>query len=298
MAEAAAERAIRLIDLVPYLVAHPGITVKEVAHEFDLTVPELTKDLDLLFMCGLPGYTPLELIDLSVDDGVISIRDPQNLDAPRRFSQTETLVIRVALSALEELLPEEKREKVRALQVKLNHFFRSDVPENALFYQGDASREKMQVIRKAIELDKKLRLRYLNLTKSEITERTVSVFRVVAEVQRTLIDAWCDLSDGVRTFNLAQIQGIELLDEQARAVLDSSEGASTPVLFKAEDRSYFLVENESAIIREDEGYRIDIFQEEWLVRSALSEAGAIVIEAPEIIRRRIAQRAREALKNY
>ncbi|MFM7873555.1 MAG: hypothetical protein ACKO8Y_02915, partial [Actinomycetota bacterium] len=78
MAETAAARALRLIDLVPYLVSNPGVSVKETATKFGISVAELLKDLDLLFVCGLPGYTPLELIDLSVEDGVISIRDPQN----------------------------------------------------------------------------------------------------------------------------------------------------------------------------------------------------------------------------
>ena len=54
MVETAAARAIRLIDLVPYLHNHPGISLKEVAEEFGVTVPEIVKDLDLLFMCGLP----------------------------------------------------------------------------------------------------------------------------------------------------------------------------------------------------------------------------------------------------
>ena len=59
MAESAAARALRLIDLVPFLVSNPGVSVKETAAVFKVTVPELLKDLEILFMCGLPGYTAL-----------------------------------------------------------------------------------------------------------------------------------------------------------------------------------------------------------------------------------------------
>jgi len=78
MVEGAAARALRLLDLVPYLVSHPGISVARLAEEFQVSKEEILKDLNLLFMCGLPGYTPLELIDISFDDDVVVVRDPQN----------------------------------------------------------------------------------------------------------------------------------------------------------------------------------------------------------------------------
>ena len=49
MAENAALRAVRLLDLVPYLRAHPGVSIAEVARVFEITVPELMKDRNLLF---------------------------------------------------------------------------------------------------------------------------------------------------------------------------------------------------------------------------------------------------------
>ena len=68
MVENAALRAIRLLDLVPYIVSHPGISIAELAKEFAISRDEVLKDLNLLFLCGLPGYTPLELIDISFDE--------------------------------------------------------------------------------------------------------------------------------------------------------------------------------------------------------------------------------------
>ena len=67
------ERTARLLDLVPYINSHQGISLKELADVFHVTQAQMTNDLTTLWMCGLPGYTPLELIDLSFDTGFVSI---------------------------------------------------------------------------------------------------------------------------------------------------------------------------------------------------------------------------------
>ena len=298
MVETAAARALRLIDLVPFLHNHPGISLKEVADQFNVTVREMVKDLDLLFMCGLPGYTPLELIDLSIEDGIVSLREPQNLDSPRRFSQTEALIVRVALAALEELLPNQKRTKVRELREKFTRLFTNDVPNDAIYFESDSERTKMKVVSDAISQGKKLLIAYMNPTKSKMTERKISITRIVTEPNRTLIESWCDASNGMRTFNLANVRSINLIDEPSvRATSHEAEQISSAALRASED-NFFLKENASQIEKRGDRYFIDVFQDEWLVRSALAEGGELLVESPEGIRARIAFLAEESLKNY
>lgn len=298
MVESAAARAIRLIDLVPYLVSNQGVSVKETASRFGISVTDLLKDLDLLFMCGLPGYTPLELIDLSVEDGQISIRDPQNLEAPRRFTQSEALILRVALSALEDLLPQPKREKVQKLREKISRLFSSDVPEDALFFQGDPSREKMKLIEEAISSGKKLRIRYLNPLRAERSERVISVLRVKAEPKRTLIDAWCDSSKGVRTFNLSQIHDIEKTNEPIEKEEPRGEESVLLAKVKVAPDSHFVSENQGQLRKVADGYEIEIFQPEWLVRKILAEGGLVELLSPGQMRKRVGELASSALALY
>jgi proteasome accessory factor C len=105
MVESASARAQRLLDLVPFLHSHPGTTVGEVAGHFGISKSDVIKDLNLLFLCGLPGYTHLELIDISFDDEVITVIDAQNLKSPRRLTELEAIALRIALQALSEILP-------------------------------------------------------------------------------------------------------------------------------------------------------------------------------------------------
>jgi proteasome accessory factor C len=298
MVETAAARAIRLIDLVPYLHNHPGISLKEVAEEFGVTVPEIVKDLDLLFMCGLPGYTPLELIDLSIDDGIVSLREPQNLNSPRRFSQTEALIIRMALAALEELLPDSKRFKVKALREKFTRLFANQIPNEAISFESDVERTKLKTIADSLSLGQKLLITYVNPTKSEITERKISVTRVVPETKRTLVEAWCDLSNGIRTFNLANMKSVNLIEEDSVREAPTESETLIKATLRATEDNRFIKENAAQISESGDHYQIDIFQDEWLVRSALAQGGELQVSSPSRIRKRIAQLAQESLKNY
>src|SRR4051794_28480805 len=58
------QRLPRLLALVPYLQAHQGILIADAAADFAVTEQQLRRDLQLLWMCGLPGHGPGDLIDL------------------------------------------------------------------------------------------------------------------------------------------------------------------------------------------------------------------------------------------
>jgi len=100
MADSAVTRTSRALDLIPFIVKHPGVSIAELAQAFSTTEYEISETLEIVFMCGLPGYTPLELIDLSKDDGFVSIIDPQNLNKPRNLQQLEAVSILLGLANL------------------------------------------------------------------------------------------------------------------------------------------------------------------------------------------------------
>lgn len=103
MSDTAAVRALRTMDLIPYILEHPGISINQLSKIFNVAEKEIEKDLQLAFMCGLPGYTPYELIDLTYEEGVVSIIDPQVLNKPRNFSSNERVVIALGLEILKEI---------------------------------------------------------------------------------------------------------------------------------------------------------------------------------------------------
>src|SRR5579885_2127968 len=96
------QRLPRLLALVPYLQAHPGIRVDEVAADFGVSEQQLRRDLQLLWMCGLPGHGPGDLIDLSFEGETVSVIFDAGMSRPLRLSAEEALALVVALRTLAE----------------------------------------------------------------------------------------------------------------------------------------------------------------------------------------------------
>ena len=303
MVENAALRAIRLLDLVPYIVAHPGIPITELAKEFSISRDEVLKDLNLLFLCGLPGYTPLELIDISFDEESVVIRDPQNLAAPRNLNESEALIARIALAALEESTPRTSSAylQIVALREKIAKAFSSSIPASAITFTLDKERATLEAIEAAIMQELDLEITYNNVTKDSSSRRSITPISIIAEDKRTLVSAYCHSAKALRTFNLAQISEVSTKARIVRADLErleDSRGSSAEVIIKSEDSS-FLSENASSLKELSKScYQIDIFQPEWIVRSVLAGADSIELAKPHELRAEIAERANRALLAY
>jgi len=303
MVENAALRAIRLLDLVPYIVAHPGISITELAKEFSISRDEVLKDLNLLFLCGLPGYTPLELIDISFDEESVVIRDPQNLAAPRNLNESEALIARIALAALEESTPKTSAAylQIIALREKIAKAFSSSIPASAITFTLDKERAMLEAIEGAIKQESDLEMTYNNVTKDSSSRRSITPISIIVEDKRTLVSAYCHSAKALRTFNLAQISEVSTKERSTRTDLErleDSRGSSAEVIIKSED-SRFLSENASSLKELSKScYQIDIFQPEWIVRSVLAGADSLELAKPLELRAEIAERANRALLAY
>jgi len=303
MVENAALRAIRLLDLVPYIVAHPGISITELAKVFSISRDEVLKDLNLLFLCGLPGYTPLELIDISFDEESVVIRDPQNLAAPRNLNESEALIARIALAALEESTPKTSAAypQIIALREKIAKAFSSSIPASAITFTLDKERATLEAIENAIKQELDLEMTYNNMTKDSSSRRSITPISIIAEDKRTLVSAYCHSAKALRTFNLAQISEVSTKERSTRTDLErleDSRGSSAEVIIKSED-SRFVSENASSLKEISKScYQIDIFQPEWIVRSVLAGADSLELAKPLELRAEIAERANRALLAY
>ena len=71
---------------MPYLLARPGIVVAEAAADLGVTERQLREDLELLWVCGLPGYGPGDLIDMAFDGDRVTITYDAGIDRPLRLT--------------------------------------------------------------------------------------------------------------------------------------------------------------------------------------------------------------------
>ena len=96
------QEVARLLDLVPYISTHSHISVKELAEEFGITEKAMANELMSLSMCGLPGYTPYELIEVFFDTGFVTINNHDALDIPRALTNAEIASLLIGLTMMRE----------------------------------------------------------------------------------------------------------------------------------------------------------------------------------------------------
>ncbi len=92
------QRLSRLLVMLPWLMERESVPLAEVAERFGLSEAEVTEDLELASLCGLPPYAD-ELIDLFIDDGVVFMGVPRVFTRPLQLTSVEAFELLVAVRA-------------------------------------------------------------------------------------------------------------------------------------------------------------------------------------------------------
>ncbi len=293
-------RAIRLLDLVPFLRANPGMNIKEIATEFKVSVSEIVSDLDLLMVCGLPGYTPLELIDLSTDEGYVTLRDPQNLEYPRNFTIHELLILKIALSALLVDSPPILHSEIGSLISKLDHQMPNQISSEGILFVPDNILNLRRIGEEALVKNQQVEISYRNDTKDELTNRKISLIREYESEGEYFWDAWCHLANAKRTFNLEKISSAILSMDPSSIGDLSGESSALTVRLRIRQKSQFFAKHQNILkqTEEPEIYEARIYQREWLVREILSAGETATVITPSDLKVQVKKRATQALSQY
>jgi proteasome accessory factor C len=209
------QRVPRLLAMVPYFLARPGISTAEAAADFGITEKQLIKDLDLLWVCGLPGQGPGDLIDLSYEGGTVSIIFDAGMSRPLRLTSEEALVLVVALRTLAEMPGVASSEAVQRALAKIETAAGGAVADDTVAIELDAIQKLQPVLQLAVAERRALALRYYAAARDETTDRTVDPLRLFDADGHSYLEAWCRRAEGVRVFRVDRIEDARLLDEPA-----------------------------------------------------------------------------------
>jgi proteasome accessory factor C len=208
------DRLPRLLALVPYLLARPGIRISEAADGLGITDKQLRDDLQLLFVCGLPGYGPGDLIDMSLDDDTVTITYDAGMDRPLRLTADEALALVVALRSLAEVPGIADGDSVRRALAKVESAA-GDAAAAAgqvavqTSYQDSAA---VKAIRSALENRHALQITYYTAGRDATSERVIDPMRLVLVSGLAYVEAWCRKAGAVRMFRADRIDEITELD--------------------------------------------------------------------------------------
>ena len=208
------ERLARLLNLVPYLLARPGIPIATAAADLGVSERQLRDDLELLWVCGLPGYGPGDLIDMAFDGDRVFITYDAGIDRPLRLTQDEALALIVALRMLAELPGNQERDAVARALAKIEAAA-GDAAAGLPVEVGEptAHTERLAQVQGAVQRRRALRITYYTATRDELTERTVDPMRMIFTGGHAYLEAWCRRAQAVRLFRVDRIDSCEELDE-------------------------------------------------------------------------------------
>ena len=207
----------RLLSLVPYLREHDGAAMADVARAFDISVRTLRDDLNVLWMCGLPGLTPGDLIDIDMDavdgEGVIHLSNADYLTRPLRLSADEALALVLGLRTLREIAGPGQRDAVDRALRKLETAAGSSATDQASVAVTAGQDEVQARITDGLQRGRRLDLTYDVASRAETTRRLVDPLRVFVLEGYGYLEAWCCSAQALRTFRLDRVAAANLTDE-------------------------------------------------------------------------------------
>ena len=294
------EKAARLLDLVPFISTHQGIALSQLAQEFNLSESELLSDLNTLWMCGLPGYTPLELIDLEFESGYVSIRNAEVLQRVRLLTKQELVIILLGLDILRSSL-DPKREDLQTAISGLTKRIK-EIVGNVATASPIVDSVHRAIITQAIASRMDLTVKYHSTIRDTVTEREITPLELSLDLGFEVLNAYCHSAEGFRTFRLDNMRSVELsgssvsipeptepADHQWQLIIKSRFRTSSERF-----RSTYKPRESSA----GEQVTVNSFSQDWLLRNAVSTLASVEVQHPVSARSLIAEKCQQTLELY
>jgi proteasome accessory factor C len=290
------------LDLVPYLTLNQGVALEKIASDFNTTKSAVLDDLNTLWMCGLPGYTPLELIDLSFETGYVSIRNADVLSSPRKLSDSEVAALILGLSIIRGSLPSSSDhallidDLVQKLSVKTRVVAPKNISVNVL-------PEVRQVIFSSVKTGESVKISYHSVSRDEVSSRNITPLRVFSEGNSELVYSFCESSEDFRVFRLDRISQAESTGTKRVLPLPQSAPETNEEL-RMKVHSNLRKISEIFNLREhterkpEDEVVSNVFSTEWAIRTICSLLGTAEVLETLDIRELVVSRAQKALNQY
>jgi predicted DNA-binding transcriptional regulator YafY len=203
-------RLSRILALIPYVLDREAADVSEIMERFGYTEEQLTRDLNTIFVCGLPGYGPGDLMEAYIDEDEVVI------DAADFFSKAPRLTPFEALGLLASgMTVVGSGEGSPALESAVRKLSKVVMPDADTSLTVDVLDQSRHVgsLRDAASDNKVVHIVYRSVGKEETTERDIEPWSVFVTLGRWYVHGHCRLVDGPRTFRVDRIRELQILDE-------------------------------------------------------------------------------------
>lgn len=293
------ERTSRLLDLVPYINAHQGISLVDLAKVFAISTKEMISDLTTLWMCGLPGYTPLELMDLDFESGYVTIRNAPTLARPRSITHEEGVALVLGLDLLQSGISTERTDLTEAISSLSTRIARLINLPSALSASSDISQEVTTSVKDAIAHRSGLQISYHSLYRDEVSARVVVPLEMFDRQGYWYLHAYCFTALDFRHFRLDRIQAANPVEVEKPSTVPPEDPERIGFMVKVVRPTRDVAERfNQSHLEAGTIFKSSSFSQHWISRSVLASAGTIELLSPAEIRSELAEKAKRILSRY
>lgn len=204
-------RISRILALIPYVLGNVAVDVEEIVDRFGYTRDQLTKDLNTIFVCGLPGYGPGDLMEAYIDEEEVVIDSADFFAKAPRLTPGEALGLLAA--GMTVIGSGEGSPALQSAVRKLTKAVMPDADTSLIVDVIDESRA-VGALRDAAATHNVVRVMYRSVAKEELTERDIEPWMVFTTLGRWYVVGHCRLVDDQRTFRVDRIKEMKVLAEQ------------------------------------------------------------------------------------
>ncbi|HEX3979602.1 MAG TPA: WYL domain-containing protein [Acidimicrobiales bacterium] len=216
-------RLRRLLAILAWLAQVGEAPIDDVAERFELTPAELVTELEMAACCGVPPYTPDQLMEIVVTDTSVSIRVGTALARPRRLSPSEGFALATSARALLAVAGSDEDGALSRALAKLDRALGGQEIEVEL-----DTPPLLALVREAVTTRRRLAVSYYSASTDRVTEREISPLRLFATAGHWYVDAWCATADDVRRFRVDRIGSAQLVGDQHQVAM-AGDGPGEPV---------------------------------------------------------------------
>jgi proteasome accessory factor C len=199
-----AGRLRRLLAILAWLAQVGEAPIDEVAARFDLTPQALVTELEMAACCGVPPYTPDQLMEIVVTESSVSTRVGTALTRPRRLSPPEGFALAASARALMAVPGSDQGGALSRALAKLDRALGGEQIKVEL----DAPAQ-LGVVSDAVSAGARLAISYYSASSDRVTDREIDPIRLFASEGHWYVDAWCTLAGDLRRFRVDRINAAE-----------------------------------------------------------------------------------------
>ena len=204
-----AERLNRILAMLPWVIANPGATVADVCARFGYLKPDLVRDLGIVFVCGLPGYGPGDLMDAYVDEDEVVVDAADYFSRPLRLTAAEALML--LASGLAVQASEAASPALASAVAKLRAALIPD--EGAIDVDLAPEPEVLGLLRAAARDGVVVEITHTAMASGRTTVREIEPWVVFAALGNWYVSGHCRLAGAERVFRVDRIRSATLTGE-------------------------------------------------------------------------------------